>query len=135
MALNQPSCNSSVLDDIIQCELEELVVKLNKEGFKFTVKDIDYKLLDRVEYIGLNSSVIYTNEDLPKMFGVYRGYSGGGIHSSLTRTEIHTMSKNRQIKAERILKYFEDCFWNILKSIDRASAEVEEVNSWDSVTL
>jgi hypothetical protein len=123
MALNEPSLNSEKeADDIIQNNLYTLLDKLHKEGFSdITINDFEYELLTRCEYLGIQSDKLYPEEDLPGKFGVQRGYNGGGMHSGLCQTEIDRISKNRLAKAERILGYFKNTFWQILKDFDQAS--------------
>jgi hypothetical protein len=135
MALNTYFGDDENGNDAIVNHLTELVNNINKQGFNIEFGDIDYELLCRCEYIGIKSSVLYPDEDLPAKFGVYRGYNGGGIHSSLVKTEIYNLPKNKQKKAEKLLAYFETAFWSILKELDAENEKLCECASWDSLTL
>jgi hypothetical protein len=123
---------------IINDSLEYFIEQLKKkEGVEININNIQYSFLDRIEYLYIDSNILYPGINLPKAFGVLRGYAGGGIHASLNATEIHHMPKKRQAKAARILEMFKDTFWDILKSID--SYEEEEAGAtkeiWEMVTL
>src|SRR3990172_3029724 len=150
MALNEPILKVEVcdvghahetgeweIDDIFDNWIYELVAKINKEGFNITRDDLEYELFTRCEYIGIPSEKLYPEEDLPRLFGVQRGYNGGGIHSGLAQTEIHRLRENRKNKASRILGYFEEAFWGILKDVDELSERNsgQAVESWNSITL
>ncbi len=137
MALNQPDCYEEDLDLIISDNLDNLITELHKVGFEVKINDLEYELLSRVEYIGIQSEKLYPNEDLPRMFGVQRGYSGGGVHSGLIQTEIDHLPKNRIAKAERALDLFEKTFWQIFKDLDGLSETNtgEPVETWNSVGL
>jgi hypothetical protein len=126
------------MDYIIQDNLEYFTEQVyKKEGVKIDVKDIEYSFLDRIEFLKIDSDILYPDVELPKSFGVQRGYAGGGIHSGLYKTEIHHMPKNRQAKAARILEMFKDTFWDILKSIDNYQEEEAGATKeiWEMVTL
>lgn len=135
MALNQPYTDNS--DWIIENALIELQAKLKKEGFEIELSDFDYELLCRCESLSIKSEKLYPDEDLPNNFGVQRGYSGGGMHSGLARTEIDHLRANRKAKAERILDLFEATFWDILKTMDSVDEEEtgEEKQDWDKLTI
>lgn len=134
MALNQPYSDPEF---IIEDVLIELEVKLKKEGFEVDTSDFVYEIFSRCEYLRIPSAKLYPNEDLPTKFGVYRNYSGGGMHGSLEKTQIDRISKHRKNKAERILKLFEEAFWSILKRTDELNEEVsgEQLQAWDSLTI
>jgi len=138
MVLITPCSDSQDLEYLIQDEFDLLIQELkSKENVTIDPEDIIYQLFNRIEYLGVRSSVLYPNEDLPDNFGVQRGYAGGGIHSGLIKTEIHRISTNRQAKADRILDIFKKYFWQILESVDQADGELigEEKEDWDKCTI
>ena len=121
------------MDYIIIDNLNNLINEFKKEGIKINLNDFNYEFLNRCESLSIDSSLIYPDLNIPSKFGVYRGYNGGGIHSSLKSTEIFNLPKNRQFKAERLLNKFNDTFWQVLKDIDALNDEPLEI--WDSVTI
>lgn len=136
--LNQPVAESFILEDTIDFHIEELVAKLSKEGFTIDKEDIKYNFFDRVEELYIASDILYGEDaDLPGNFGVHRGYAGGGMHSGLQVTQFDRLPKNRQAKAERMLEYFKDTFWAVLKNADNITEETtgEELQDWDSVQI
>ena len=106
------------IDRIIEDNISQLIDKLKKEGFDVEYSDIEYSFMNREEYVRILSDKLYPEEWLPKQFGVYRGYAGGGIHSSLIRTELDNLNKKRINKATRILDYFKECYENILNGLN-----------------
>jgi len=137
MALNQPLTDDYTIEDIVSNNLYRLIHKLNKEGFDVEMKDLEWELFSRCESIGIPSERLYPNEYLPRMFGVHRGYNGGGIHGNLIKTEIDGIRKGRENKANRVLGYFEDCFWAIMKEIDGASeqAQGQPLEIWEKIAI
>ena len=131
MALNEPGIEGKEVEYIIDSNIDELLVSLKKEGFKIDRKDITYELFSRNENLGVLSSVIYPNVYLPKYFGVYRDYAGGGMHCQIEETPIHEFPTRRVAKAKRILTLFRNCFTNIMSEIDKESG----CESWDGVSL
>lgn len=111
-------------------DIYNLTEKLNRAGLDITPDDIQYQFLDREEYLYIDSGLIYPGLNIPAKLGVYRGYSGGGIHSSLMKTQVYNLPKNRINKANKILDIFEAYFWDILKSL-----QAEDVEIWDSVLI
>jgi len=138
MAINQPIGEEEDLKNITEENLYNLVENLHKEGFKeITREDIHCNLFDRCEDIYVDAEVIYPSEDLPSKFGVHRGYNGGGMHSSLIKTEFDRMADRRQAKAERVLNLFEKTFWKILKSADSLTENNtgEQLERWESLAI
>ncbi len=123
MAFNLPLADSETIDDVVESELYKLVEALRRESVIVDMDDLQWDLFQRCESICLPSECIFPNEDLPRLFGVHRGYLGGGLHSGLVKTEIDRISKNRIKKAERLLGLFENCFWAIMKRADGASEQ------------
>lgn len=132
MALNQPELSQEEVDDIILDRINNLVSRLKKMGYKVEVDNVEYEFFGRCESLGIKSNIMYPGENLPSLFGVTRGYSGGGIHEALQSTETHRMTSRRQSKANKALGLFYDCFNNILSDIDVMSG-AEEV--WEGVSL
>lgn len=137
MALNIYEGLDEIADDIIGEGLADLVGKLNKMGLSCSLRDIECQFLSREEYIYIPSDKLYPEEDLPGRFGVYRGYSGGGIHSSTMLTEIDRMSKRRQAKAQKALALFEKAFWHILEGMqaENEAADEENAEPWNRLTI
>jgi hypothetical protein len=137
MALNMYESNDYEIDDVIQDNLYNLIADLKKEKVNITLEDLQYSFFNRVENLYIKSDYIYPDEDLPKYFGVQRGYNGGGIHSNLQRTEIDRMTKTRQKKANRILDLFVKYFWQILKDVDSIDEDNtgEPKEAWEKLTL
>lgn len=136
MALNEPCVSEQEVDDIISRNIVELTIKLKMMQIEVTIEDINYDFFSRVEKLYLKSSRIFPNQDLPHSFGVQRGYSGGGIHGKLLRTEISRMNDHQE-KASHILDYIENTFWQILKEIDAAYENVNDqpIPSWNSMQI
>ena len=156
------------IDEIITDNLELLNERLsevfNKYGLKHNleVSDYEYQFHSREEWIlipekhfnQLFGSLhgVYEFEDdfnfedyLPRSFGVYRGYAGGGVHSGLIQSEFHKLSefleKHGFEKADdflqEVLEEFRKTFWKIHKDIDSYIEEEtgEEVPVWESSSL
>lgn len=161
------------IDEIITDNLELLNERLsevfNKYGLKHNLEltDYEYQFHSREEWIyipesGFESlfedvSLKYPLEEdsdfnyfrfshyLPGKFGVYRGYSGGGVHSGLIQSEYYELSefleKHGFEKAgeflEEVLEEFRKTFWKIHKDIDSYIEEEtgEEVPVWESSSL
>jgi len=117
--------------EIIIKNLERLIDRLSEEGVSIGLNDLHYSLLNREEWIYIESDMLYNGEDIPSQFGVYRGYGGGGIHTGAITTEIERMTKRRQAKAQRLLNIFKDTFNDILKEIDGLT----DPATWDSATI
>ena len=137
MALNQSYSEDFQIDDVIQYNLETLQENLKKEKVNIEIDEFEYSFMDRVENLYIGSSLLYPGEDIPNNFGVQRGYAGGGMHSSLQKTEVYKLPAARQAKAERLLELFEKTFWAILKGIDEIDEENtgEEKPDWDKLTI
>ena len=138
MVMNSPLADDETNEDIITSELYKLTLALKKEGFKnVEIGDLNWELFSRCEFIGIPSVKLWPNEDLPRMFGVQRGYGGGGIHTGLCKTEIDRLRAGSQAKAERALNLFANTFWNIFKRIDEASAKVqgEPLEVWEKMAI
>lgn len=136
--LNQPTVEGEDLNDIIDYRLDELVSKMHKEGYEIKKSDIRYSFFDRIEELFIPSELLYGEDiDIPAFFGVHRGYGGGGVHTALTKTEINHLPERRQGKADRMLEYFKETFWAVLKDADSATEDNtgEEVEAWHSVQI
>lgn len=131
MALNEPGIEEEEVEYIIDSNIDLLLKFLKKEGFEIDRKDITYELFSRAENLGVLSSVIYPDIHLPKYFGVYRDYAGGGIHCQLEETPTYKFPTRRVAKAKRVLTLFRNCFTNILSEIDKESA----CEPWNGVGL
>lgn len=103
---------------IVSHNLDLLIDKLSEYGVVISIDEIHYIIMSREEWIYINSDIIYPNEDIPDMFGVYRGYSGGDIHSDIVTTQIDHMSKSKQRRAKQLLNIFKDTLINILRDIN-----------------
>ena len=137
MAYNTPIADNSEVEGIIENALFNLIDNLRKEGVFIEMSDLTWELFSRCESIAIPSEKIFAGEDLPRLFGVYRGYNGGKLYEELTKTEIHKINKRQKAKAERILDLFEKCFWDILKATDKAGeqAQGEPLAEWDKLTI
>lgn len=131
MALNEPGIEEEEVEYIIDDNIELLLKSLKKEGFKIDRKDITYEFFSRNENLGVLSSAIYPNIDLPKYFGVYRDYAGGGMHTPIEETPTYKFPTMRVAKAKRVLTLFRNCFTSIMSEIDKESG----CDSWDGVSL
>ena len=80
---NQPNADGYSIEMMIENKLLGLLSDLKKEKINLELSGIKYNFFDRCENLYVSSEKIYPDEDLPANFGVNRGYSGGGIHSSL----------------------------------------------------
>jgi len=137
MALNTPLIQNFEIEEIIATNLTELTIKLKLEGFDVAVQDLSYQFFERTENLYIFSLKLFPVEVLPSKFGVYRGYSGGGIHSGLAVTDICRMNNNTKAQALRLLSYFQKAFWKILQEIDTAYEQTvsEDLPVWESVQL
>lgn len=131
MALNTTIKEEFEVEDIIQDNLFQLYKELfTREGLIIGTELFKYEFMSRCESLYIPSNVIYPRYDLPANFGVYRGYSGGGMHSGLQRTEYSRIPERSKAKASRVLDIFEKYFYKILKELSGDDYEV-----WDSLTI
>ena len=137
MVLNAVLSPEEDLIGVIDQNLGNLCSALAKEGITVKPEDFRYTFFSRVELLAIPSSKIYPGEDLPKMFGVQRGYNGGGIHRELMQTETDRMTTSRRAKAERLLKLIRNTFWQVLKDMDGKDEENtnETKQPWEKLTL
>ena len=137
MVLNQSYSEDFQIDDVIRDNLENLQAELKKENIEVNIEDFHYSFMDRVENLYIKSELLYPDEDIPNNFGVNRGYNGGGMHSSLQKTEVYKLPLKRQTKAKRLLGLFEKAFWAILQDIDSIDEENtgETKEDWDKLTI
>ena len=129
-----------MIDELIEQQLDNLSDELAQLGFDVRFGHFHYNFLDRVENLYILSEVIADElgvepDDLPKNFGVQRGYSGGGVHSALYKTEVHKLPKNKQAKARQALDLFEKYFWQILDDVDNEASDAGELELWQSTKL
>jgi len=107
------------VSEITTSRLQELVSSLwMQEGVVIDLEDIHYSIMNREEWIYVNSDLVYPTEDIPDQFGVYVGYAGGDMHSSPVVTELDRMSERRKDKAKRLLELFRSTYVAITKDIN-----------------
>jgi hypothetical protein len=154
------------IDEIVTDNISELNERLSevfsKYGLKHSLEEIDfhYQFHSREEFIYIPDSNFESllgdlrnkfplEEDsdfnLPGKFGVYRGYSGGGIHSSLIESEYHELTEFLQKHGfekageflSEVLEEFRNTFWKIHQDIDSYIEEEtgEEIPVWEKSSL
>lgn len=126
-----------MLDELITMQIDNLVEDLQALGYDISAEQINYSFLDREEYLYIPSDDIYPDANVPARFGIYRGYGGGGVHTSAQITQIHRLDKRKQVKAQKALDLFAKYFWQILDDIDRTAEEVngQAPEVWESVKI
>lgn len=106
------------VSEIVKKNLERLVNRLSDLGVSVGVDDIRYSILNREEWIYIASDDVYPSEDIPDQFGVYRGYSVGGAHTSMITTELDRITPRKKKKAQELLDIFKDTLTDILREVD-----------------
>lgn len=115
------------------------------EHLAITSAGIDKLLTPVFEKYGLELEDESPSDFTPGKFGVYRGYSGGGVHSGLQGSQFHKLTEVLEKAGfseagaflQEIQDEFESTFWAILKGWDALNDELagEELPIWEKNTL
>lgn len=104
--------------EIITSNLEHMIDRLSEQGVSIGMDDVHYSIMNREEWIYINSDIVLEGYDVPSKFGVYRGYAGGDIHMPIITTEIERIPKSKHKPTQKLLDIFKDTFKQILRDID-----------------
>jgi len=102
------------IQDITLTHLEHLISQLADEGVAVGIEDIHYSLMNREEWIYIDTDLVYPTEDLPDQFGVYVTPEGNAI-----TTEIDNISPRRKDKARRLLELFRSTYVDATNAINQ----------------